>query len=97
MMMKDRGKLVIWPVSLDRSKTRADGRIISKKSAIQEPQIDEILKAAQKLGLEPELESDKSYPRSWWENSGRLLISNTQPKTAAVRQIAAQIKKARGE
>ncbi|WNY25776.1 signal recognition particle protein Srp19 [Methanolapillus millepedarum] len=97
MMMKDRGKLVVWPAYLDKEKTKAEGRIISKKSAVQEPKPDEILKAAQKLGFEPEFESSKAYPRSWWEKSGRIMIVNAQPKTAAVRQIAAQIKKARGE
>ncbi|MDV0446806.1 hypothetical protein MsAg5_06630 [Methanosarcinaceae archaeon Ag5] len=97
MMMKDIGKLVVWPAYLDKEKTKAEGRIISRKSAVQDPKADEILKAAQKLGMEPELESDKAYPRAWWEKSGRIMIANTQPKTAAVRQIAAQIKKARGE
>ena len=95
-MMKDEGKLVIWPAYLNRDKTREEGRIISKKSAISQPTFDEIVKAAEKLGFSPVPEADKSYPRSWWEKSGRVMIANTQAKTLSVRQIAAEIKKIRG-
>ena len=96
MMMKEEGKLVIWPAYLDKERTRAEGRIISKKSAVSQPTLDEITKAAQKLGLTPVVQEDKSYPASWWEKSGRILIENSQPKNAYVRQIAAEIKKIRG-
>lgn len=94
--MKDEGKLVIWPAYLDRDRTRAEGRIISKKSAIAQPTFDEIVKAAENLGLSPMPEKDKSYPRSWWEKSGRVMIENTQAKNLSVRRIAAEIKKIRG-
>ena len=96
MMMKDEGKLVIWPVYLNREKTRAEGRAISKKSAVADPTLDEITKAAQKLGFSPVVQEDKAYPAFWWEKSGRILINNTQPKNACIRQIAAEVKKIRG-
>jgi Signal recognition particle 19 kDa protein len=95
-MMKDDGRLVIWPAYLDKERTRAEGRIISKKSAVSKPEFDEIFKAAQVLGLAPFPESDKSYPKSWWEKSGRIMIDNTEAKTASARKIAAEIKKIRG-
>jgi len=95
-MMKDEGKLTVWPAYLNKDKTRAEGRIISKKSAVAQPTFDEIVKAAKTLGFEPISEADKSYPRSWWEKSGRIMIENTQAKTVSVRQIAAEIKKIRG-
>ncbi len=50
MMMRDRGKLVIWPVYLDQTKSRSSGRIISRKNAIKEPQLNEIKEAARQLG-----------------------------------------------
>jgi len=95
-MMKDEGMLVIWPAYLDRDRTRAEGRIISRKSALSQPTFDEIVQAAQNLGLEPVPEKDKSYPRDWWEKSGRVMIANTQAKNLSVRRIAAEIKKIRG-
>jgi len=95
-MMKDEGRLVIWPAYLDREKTRAEGRTISKKSAVSKPAFDEIFKAAANLGLSPVPETDKFYPRAWWEKSGRIMIDNTEAKNASVRKIAAEIKKNRG-
>jgi signal recognition particle subunit SRP19 len=96
MMMKDKGKLVIWPVYLDQTKSRSNGRIISRKSAIKEPQLNEIKEAAKKLGLNPEVEPEKAYPKSWWEVSGRVLVDDKGPKSVIAKQIALSIKKMRG-
>jgi signal recognition particle subunit SRP19 len=95
MLMRDKNKLVIWPVYIDRNRSRSQGRIISKKSSIAEPTLIEIEKAALKLGLNPEVEKDKSYPKSWWEKSGRVLIDNSAPKTQLSRKIATAIKEIR--
>lgn len=97
MLMRDKNKLVIWPVYIDRNRSRSQGRIISKKSSVAEPTLVEIEKAALKLGLNPEVEKDKSYPRSWWEKSGRVLIDNSAPKTQLSRKIATAIKEIRSE
>ena len=74
--MRDRGKLVIWPIYLDQTKSRSSGRIISRKNAIKEPQLNEIKEAARQLGLNPEVEPHKAYPKSWWEVSGRVLVDD---------------------
>ncbi len=97
MLMRDKNKLVIWPVYIDRNRSRSQGRIISKKSSIAEPTLIEIEKAALKLGLNPEVEKDKSYPKSWWEKSGRVLIDNSAPKTQLSRKIATAIKEIRSK
>jgi signal recognition particle subunit SRP19 len=95
MLMRDRNKLVIWPAYIDKNRSRSQGRIISRKSSVGEPTLNEIEKAALKLGLNPEVEKEKAYPRSWWEKSGRVLIDNTAPKTQLSRKIAAAIKEIR--
>lgn len=92
MLMKDKGKLVIWPAYIDKNKSRSKGRIISRKSSVNEPTLQEIGLAAQKLGMNPEVEADKAYPKSWWESKGRVLIDDTAPKTALSRKIASMIK-----
>ncbi len=96
MMMRDEGKLVIWPASIDRSRTRSGGRIISRKSSVQDPKLDEINKAAQSLGLNPRAEPEKAYPRSWWEKSGRVMVDKNASKNTVARNIAKTIKKDRG-
>jgi len=97
MMMKDKGKLVIWPVYIDQMRSRSGGRIISRKNAIKEPQLNEIKEAARQLGLNPEVEPEKAYPKYWWEISGRVLVDDNGPKSVIVKQIASSIKKIRGQ
>jgi len=97
MMMKDKGKLVIWPAYIDQTKSRSNGRIISRKNAIKEPQLNEIKEAAKNLGLNPEVEPEKAYPKSWWEVSGRVLVDDNGPKSIIAKQIASSIKKVRGQ
>jgi signal recognition particle subunit SRP19 len=97
MMMKDKGKLVIWPAYIDQTKSRSSGRIISRKNAIKEPHLNEIKEAAVKLGLSPEAEPEKAYPKSWWEVSGRVLVDDKGPKSVIAKQIALAIKKMRGQ
>ena len=97
MMMKDKGKLVIWPAYIDQTKSRSSGRIISRKNAIKEPRLNEIKEAARKLGLDPEVEPEKAYPKTWWEVSGRVLVEDKGPKSVIAKQIASSIKKMRGQ
>ena len=97
MMMKDKGKLVIWPAYIDQTKSRSSGRIISRKNAIKEPQLNEIKEAARQLGLNPEVEPEKAYPKTWWEVSGRVLVDDKGPKSVIAKQIASSIKKMRGQ
>lgn len=97
MMMKDKGKLVIWPAYIDQTKSRSSGRIISRKNSIKEPHLNEIKEAARQLGLNPEVEPEKAYPKSWWEVSGRVLVDDNGPKSVIAKQIASTIKKARGQ
>ena len=63
------------PYTLDAHKTRKDGRILAKKDSIGAPGIDEIMRAAKELGLNPSCEDEKMYPRSWWGYKGRVLIN----------------------
>ncbi|WP_410510412.1 signal recognition particle protein Srp19 [Methanosarcina hadiensis] len=95
--MRDKGKLVIWPAYIDQTKSRSSGRIISRKNAVKEPHLNEIKEAARQLGLNPEVEPEKAYPKSWWEVSGRVLIDDKGPKSVIAKQIALAIKKMRGQ
>jgi signal recognition particle subunit SRP19 len=97
MMMKDKGKLVIWPVYIDQATSRSGGRIIARKNSINDPQLNEIKEAAKKLGLNPEVEPEKAYPKSWWEVSGRVLVDDKGPKSIIAKQIASSVKKMRNQ
>ena len=90
-MLRDRDKYVIWPAYINKANSRNGGRIIRKKQSIGSPEIKEIEQAAVELGLNPILEKDKKYPKSWWEASGRILVDKNGVKSDIARQIAKKV------
>lgn len=97
--MEKPNKITIWPAYIDLDKTQKEGRKISKENAVSNPKIQEINKAAKKLNLEPEVKRDVAYPKSWWENSGKVLISlnDSLTKREALIKISNIIKVARNK
>ena len=77
---------MIWPIYLDKEKSLSQGRKISNEYAISEPRIREIEKAAFIV------ETDKSYPGEWYENSGRIIISSEESKKEILIKLSTQIK-----
>lgn len=65
---------IIWPTYINSKRSRGEGRKINKSDAVSDPKLTEISRAARKLNLNPKTEDDKSYPRFWWEDSGRIII-----------------------
>lgn len=55
----------------DKSRTRAEGRKVSSKLAVQNPLAREIVDAVQMLGLRTGLEPEKIHPKDW-ANPGRV-------------------------
>ncbi len=85
-------KAIIWPVYIDSKKTKHEGRKIPMEHAVNSPKLREISRAAEKLGLNPEVEKNKSYSRSWWELSGRVSVDKTMPKREILIKISKMIK-----
>lgn len=85
-------KAIIWPVYIDSKKTKHEGRKIPIQDAVSSPKLREISRAAEKLGLNPEVEKNKSYSRSWWELSGRVIVDKNQPKREILIKISKMIK-----
>ncbi|HEY0196550.1 MAG TPA: signal recognition particle protein Srp19 [Methanobacterium sp.] len=85
-------KAIIWPDNIDIKKTVKEGRKIPKRYAVNTPKLREISRAATKLGLNPQVEKDKSYPKSWWENTGRVIVDKNQPKREILIKISNTIK-----
>ena len=88
-------KIVIWPAYIDSKKTKKEGRRISLKEAVSSPKLREISNAAKKLNLNPEVENNKSYSRSWWETSGRVSVDKNMSKRGILVKISNIIKSTR--
>ncbi|KAK2873673.1 hypothetical protein FQN49_002170 [Arthroderma sp. PD_2] len=63
----------LYAVYFDKSRTRAEGRRVSRKLAVSNPLAKDILDATQLLGLKVGFEPDKLHPKDW-SNPGRVRV-----------------------
>ncbi len=83
---------VLWPEYFDINRTRAQGRRVKKNQAIAEPQMANIIKAVEKVGLQWKMEEGKAYPGAWWNKQGLLLVENSMPKSQLLPKVAEALK-----
>ena len=88
MVSRGEDKYVVWSIYFDKSVSRLAGRKVSKKYAVDKPDIEAIAKAAKSLGLNPVLEKDISYPSRHWKREGRVLVDKKDSKSKILKQIA---------
>lgn len=89
---------IIWPVYIDSSVSRKEGRKISKDDGVEEPKLREITQALRKLKLNYTSDNSKAYPSSWWKKSGRVVVTQeTRNKPELLRSVARNVKRIRGE
>ncbi len=86
--MRRKRKYVLYPEYFDSKRTRSQGRRVPIGAAVPEPTAKKILTAAKYLKLDPEIQSDKAYPRSWWEKNGRILVEKKWSKQKTVLEVA---------
>ena len=86
-------KLVIWPINLDINRTRKNGRKVPKKFAIKEPNLKDIVKAAQELELNPTTEKKKAHPQEWDGTKGRVRVDKLKSKGNTLKEIGKKIRK----
>ncbi len=97
MSREYRGKrIVVWPSYIDSSKSRGKGRKIPRRDAVPRPRVEEIVEAAERLGLNPEVEEAR-YPRAWWEDRRRVIVDKMGSKLETLRAIAREIRRLREE
>jgi signal recognition particle subunit SRP19 len=60
--------------------------------SISKPNIDDIVGAASKSGLKPEIEREKKHPKSWHHSSGRILVPKKGSKSDILKMIARNLK-----
>jgi signal recognition particle subunit SRP19 len=94
--MREKKQIIIWPVYLDAARARKEGRLVSAEFAVKAPKVSEIHRAAEKLGLHPEIVKERAHPAAWTDKSGMVIVDDRGPKTELLRKIGAEIIKARG-
>lgn len=86
--MRKSDKLILWPVYFDSTKARSEGRRAPKKLAVSAPKLDEIRKAAERLGFHPEIVPDAAYPNMPWKKTGFITVSKKESKVKVIKGIA---------
>lgn len=87
--------ITIWPQYLNKKLSLNEGRKISREDCVKDPTINDIERALKRLGLNYELEKDKSYPGKWYEKSGRALVEWDKSKLELIKKISLKIKEIR--
>ena len=88
--------LIFWPQYFDSRRTRSNGRRLPKNLAIDKVNIDDIAKAARRLGYRAEIEKNFKYPRTWFDEPGRVLINTKgKKKSKVLLEIAKELRKMR--
>ena len=91
MVSRGEDKYVIYPIYFDKSVSRLSGRRVSRKNAVDKPDLENISKAAKSLGLNPVLEKEVSYPARNWKKEGRILVDKKDSKSNILVQIAKRL------
>lgn len=86
--------LIFWPQYFDAKRSRSNGRRLPRKFALDKFNLEEIVKAATNLGYHAEIERSYKYPKSWWEEPGRVIINaKGKKKSKVMLEIAKEIRK----
>ncbi len=94
-MAKKERPIILYPAYFDLGRSRAAGRRVAKKWAVESPTVEEVVAAAKALGLEPQVDAEKAFPTSHWRHEGRVLVRADYFKTSVVTKVAQRIKQKR--
>ena len=95
--MRKLDKAIIWPIYFDVNKSRQEGRRIPKSQAVQSPKVAEIKEAADKLGLQNQLNIDAHFPKMPWAKTGMVLVEKNEAKEAIIKKLATQLVKIKSQ
>ncbi len=84
-------RIVLYPAYFDKRLSRRLGRKVSLELSVPSPRLEEIVRAAEELGLEPIVEEDKLYPRTWFLSRGRVIVLKKTSKTKLLKMISEKI------
>jgi len=95
--MRKQNKLILWPAYFDANKTRLQGRRIHKGLAVPSPRLEELQKAAEKCGLQPEVVAEVKHPHVPWQKTGLISVPKSASKTHIIRRVAKELSSLRAQ
>jgi len=96
--MRKSSYFILWPEYFDKRLSRKMGRRVPLSIAVSRPTVSEIAEAAKALGYKVILQEEKSYPKCWYENRGRVLVDRgDKKKSEIIREISLFLSKKRSK
>lgn len=89
--MRKQNKIFLWSVYFDSTKTRNEGRRVSKKLSVPSPKLEELELAAKKIGLQPKTVFDAAHPSTSYRKSGLLVLPKTESKGKIMKKIGKEL------
>ena len=89
--MRKHNKVILWSVYFDLNKSRSAGRRVPKKFAVSSPKVEEIQRAAKRLGLQPEVVLDVAHPNAPWLKTGLVSLPKTEAKNEILKKIGEEL------
>jgi len=89
--MRNRDEIALWPVYFDSTKTRTEGRKVSKRLAKPRPTLEMIEKAVESLRIPYRVIPNAAYPRLPWEKRGLILIKKVKSKNKILKEVASKL------
>jgi len=95
--MRKQDKVILWPAYFDSTKTRLEGRKVPKNLAVPSPRLEELQRAAERMGLHSDAVSDAKHPGVPWQKTGMVVVPKKGSKTQIIRGVAKEIVVMRGQ
>jgi len=89
--MRNRGEIALWPVYFDSTKTRSEGRKVSKRLAKPNPTLDMIERALKNLQIPYRIVPNAAHPRLPWEKKGLILVKKVKSKNQILKEVASKL------
>ncbi len=88
-------RVVLWPRYFDARHSRREGRRVPRSLAVPSPELEELVRAVDRLGLGYEVEEQAAHPAEWWAPKGRVLVDKRMPKSRLLRLVGEELRRAR--
>jgi signal recognition particle subunit SEC65 len=96
--LRNKDNFIIWTIYFNQGVSRKRGRKTSKKEAVSNPSLEEVLSAARNIGLGVRGVKKARYPAYWWDkNCGYIMVEKSgKSKIEIIRELAKEIRRRRG-
>jgi len=94
--LKEYGKIILWLDYFNSNFSRREGRRLPLSQCVKNPKLEELVKAAERLGYKVEAFKAK-HPKRNYLDSGYIMIEKKKRKGEILRDIAIMLTKVRGE